>query len=47
MAAHADRYPWTKLVTHRYPLDRATEAVEQATSADAMQVVLDPALSDD
>jgi L-iditol 2-dehydrogenase len=43
MAASIGRYPWDQVVTHRFGLDQATEAVAAAQSGEAMQVVIDPA----
>lgn len=44
LAANLDRYPLRTLVTHRYPLEAAREALVTAQSGEAMQVVFDPAL---
>ncbi len=43
MAAGLRRYPLDQVVTHKYPLDRAAEAVGTAQSGEAMQVVIEPA----
>jgi threonine dehydrogenase-like Zn-dependent dehydrogenase len=43
MAASLRRYPLDEVVTHRFGLDQATEAVAAAQSGEAMQVVIDPA----
>jgi threonine dehydrogenase-like Zn-dependent dehydrogenase len=45
MAANMSRYPLDRIVTHRFPLDRAAEAVAVAQSDEAMQVTIDPAQS--
>ena len=42
MAAHLDRLPLRRIVTHRFPLERAQEAVELAQTDAAMKVVLAP-----
>ena len=42
MAANLDRLPFDKIVTHRMPLDRATEAMAIAQGGDAMKVVIAP-----
>jgi L-iditol 2-dehydrogenase len=44
LASNLDRYPLEKLVTHRYPLEAAREALIMAQTGEAMQVVFDPAL---
>jgi threonine dehydrogenase-like Zn-dependent dehydrogenase len=44
MAANLDRYPLREVVTHRFALEDATEAMAMAQSGDAMQVVFDPAM---
>ncbi len=43
MAANLARYPLDKIVTHRFGLARAADALVVAQSGDAMQVVIDPA----
>ena len=43
MAANLSRYPLDKIVTHRFGLARAADALVVARSDDAMQVVIDPA----
>ena len=45
MAANLGRYPLDRIVTHRYPLEQAHEAVVMAQSDEAMQVVIDPTAS--
>jgi threonine dehydrogenase-like Zn-dependent dehydrogenase len=42
MAAHLDRLPLRRIVSHRLPLERAQEAVELAQTDPAMKVVLAP-----
>ncbi|HEY1370191.1 MAG TPA: zinc-binding dehydrogenase [Gaiellaceae bacterium] len=42
MAAHLDRVPLDRIVTHRLPLDRAAEALELAQSDAATKVVFAP-----
>ena len=42
MAANLSRYPLERIVTHRFPLDQAAEAVVVSQSDMAMQVVIDP-----
>jgi threonine dehydrogenase-like Zn-dependent dehydrogenase len=42
MAAHLGRLPLDRIVTHRFPLERAQEAVELAQTDAAMKVVLAP-----
>jgi threonine dehydrogenase-like Zn-dependent dehydrogenase len=42
MAAHLDQLPLDRIVTHRFPLERAQEAVELAQTDAAMKVVLAP-----
>ncbi len=42
MLAQLDRLPLDRVVTHRFPLERAQEAVELAQTDAAMKVVLDP-----
>lgn len=44
MAANLDRLPFDRIVTHRYPIDRAQEGVELAQTAAAMKVVIAPEL---
>ncbi len=43
LAANLSRYPLDKIVTHRFGLSRAADALVVAQSDDAMQVVIDPA----
>jgi threonine dehydrogenase-like Zn-dependent dehydrogenase len=43
MAANLGRYPLDRVVTHRFGLDSAAEAVATAQHGEAMQVVIDPA----
>src|SRR5258706_1026712 len=43
MAANLGRYPLSRVVTHRFGLDSAAEAVATAQYGEAMQVVIDPA----
>jgi L-iditol 2-dehydrogenase len=43
MTANLERYPLDQVVTHRFGLEGAAEAVTAAQSGEAMQVVIDPA----
>jgi len=43
LCANMGRYPFEKVVTHRFGLDRAPEALATAHSGEAMQVVIVPA----
>jgi L-iditol 2-dehydrogenase len=45
MAAHVDRFPLERIVTHRFGLESAEEAVIAAQSDRVMQVVMDPAMN--
>ena len=45
MAANLGRYPLDRVVTHRFGLDSATDAVATAQNGEAMQVVIDPAVA--
>lgn len=47
MAANLGRYPLDRIVSHRYPLERAADAVITAQSGEALQVVIDPAAGPD
>ena len=42
MQKYGHIFPFEKLVTHRYPLDRAAEAIKMAMSDDSMKVVIAP-----
>ena len=42
MVAHLDSLPLDRVVTHRFPLERAREAVELAQTDAAMKVVISP-----
>jgi L-iditol 2-dehydrogenase len=42
MAAHLDRIPLDRFVTHRLPLERAEEAIRLSESPEAMKVVFAP-----
>jgi threonine dehydrogenase-like Zn-dependent dehydrogenase len=44
LARHRDRLPVDRIVTHRFALEDAREAIELAQRDGAMKVVLDPAL---
>ncbi len=44
MAANVDRYPLRHIVTHRFQLEDADEALRVAQSGEAMQVVFDPGM---
>jgi len=44
MAANLDRYPLTKIVTHRFGFGQAEAALAMAQSGESMQVAFDPAL---
>jgi threonine dehydrogenase-like Zn-dependent dehydrogenase len=43
MAAGLRKYPLDRVVTHKFPLGRAAEAVAVAQSGEALQVAIDPA----
>ncbi len=43
MAAGLRKYPLDRVVTHKFPLDRAAEAVAVAQSGEALQVAIEPA----
>ncbi len=45
MAANLDRYPLDKIVTHEFSLDDAQDAVVTAQADGAMQVVINPTIS--
>ncbi|HEV7958146.1 MAG TPA: zinc-binding dehydrogenase, partial [Acidimicrobiales bacterium] len=45
MTANLSRYPLEKIVTHEFSLDRAEDAVIAAQADGAMQVVINPTLS--
>jgi len=47
MARNLDRLPLTGLVSHRFPLERAREAIEVAQTGAALKVALDPSLAAD
>jgi threonine dehydrogenase-like Zn-dependent dehydrogenase len=36
------KYPFERLVTHRFPLDQATEALETMERREAIKIVLKP-----
>src|SRR5207248_2332076 len=42
MARNLDRLPLTEMITHRMPLERATEAVELSQRDGTMKVLMDP-----
>jgi threonine dehydrogenase-like Zn-dependent dehydrogenase len=42
MASNLERLPFNRIVTHRYPLEGAEEALEVAQRDGAMKVVMDP-----
>jgi L-iditol 2-dehydrogenase len=42
LARNLDRLPLMDIITHRMPLDRATEAIELAQKDGAMKVLMDP-----
>ena len=42
MAAHLDAMPLRRAVTHRFPLERARDAIELSQTGEAMKVVLAP-----
>jgi L-iditol 2-dehydrogenase len=44
LARNLDRLPLTEIVTHRMPLERATEAVELSQRDGTMKVLMDPAM---
>jgi len=43
MAANLGRYPLDRVVSHKFPLDRAAEAVVVAQSDESIQVAIEPA----
>ena len=45
MARNLDRLPLTEMITHRMPLERATEAVELSQRDGTMKVLMDPAMT--
>ena len=48
LARHHERIPFGRLVTHRFPLERAAEAMQTALrEGAAMKVVVEPALDRD
>ena len=44
LARNLDRLPLTEIVTHRMPLERATEAMELSQRDGTMKVLMDPAM---
>ena len=44
LARNLDRLPVTEMITHRMPLERATEAVELSQRDGTMKVLMDPAM---
>jgi L-iditol 2-dehydrogenase len=42
MHRYEDTFPWEKLITHRFGLDQAQEALETSFSPDALKVVFVP-----
>ncbi len=42
MWRNRDRFPFERLITHRYPLEQAQQAMEMALSGEALKVVLTP-----
>jgi threonine dehydrogenase-like Zn-dependent dehydrogenase len=42
MWRHRETFPWERLITHRFPLDQAQEALETAYSPEALKVVFTP-----
>ncbi len=44
LARNLDRLPLSDMITHRMPLERATEAVEMAQRDGTMKVLMDPAM---
>ena len=45
LARNLDRLPFTEIITHRMPLERAGEAVELAQKDGTMKVLMDPKMS--
>ena len=45
LARNLDRLPLTEIITHRMPLERATEAVELSQRDGTMKVLMDPAMT--
>jgi len=46
LARNLDRLPLRDMITHRMPLERATEAVEMSQRDGTMKVLMDPSLGD-
>jgi threonine dehydrogenase-like Zn-dependent dehydrogenase len=44
MQAYADLIPFGEIVTHRYPLEQALEALQTSLQPDSMKVVIGPPL---
>jgi len=42
MWRHRETFPWEKLITHRFPLEQAQEAMDKSFEADALKVVFVP-----
>ena len=42
METTLDRFPWSKLITHRFPLTRAEDAMATALGPDSGKVVFQP-----
>ena len=44
LVRNQDRLPLSEMVTHRMPLERASEAVELSQREGTMKVLMDPAM---
>ena len=42
MWRHRHSFPWERLITHRFGLEQAQEAVETSLQPDALKVVFTP-----
>ena len=42
MRRYEDTFPWEKLITYRFGLDQAQEALERSSRLDALKVVFVP-----
>ena len=41
MVKYREEFPWEKLVTHRFPLEKCQEAMETSMQADPLKVVFE------
>lgn len=42
MLRHKDTFPWERLLSHRFPLAQAEQAVKASMTRESMKVVIDP-----